>query len=351
MYSLPIYPIWIDYPIAIQTSEPSVDYTIQLEDGTTIYTGRAFKLPGADNVRIIPNEVCAPYVAVTGTPPLNGTTPIDGMTRTFLVAASTGTTRTITFAADYSYITADKWTYYPLLPPAAISVTGEVARDQVLAGALYVAHAGVTSCRLEAWDDTRKIAQWYIEATDAGILNFTKDLSELPYPSLTEMRVECDPDTTLRYKIVDTCARYILYYVNAFGSWASMIVDGMVKQTDEYTRTTYKRSYDTSYGTIRKNVQPRGTVDIQNDITRKYSLVTGWLTDKQSARMHHLLGSTNVYLYDRQGSGWDNGPTVGEYFPVVLTSSSCEYKTFRNQGAHLVNYTIEATAAQNYTRR
>ena len=165
------------------------------------------------------------------------------------------------------------------------------------------------------------------------------------------MRVKYGTAPTLRYKVIETCARYILYYVNAFGSWASMIVEGTAKETDEYTRTTYKRSYETDYETIRKSVQPRGTVELQNDYSKKFSLVTGWLTDEQAGRMHHLLGSTNVYLYDRQGSGWDNGPTVGEFIPVVLTDSSCEYKTYRNQGARLVNYTIEATVAQNYLRR
>lgn len=141
----------------------------------------------------------------------------------------------------------------------------------------------------------------------------------------------------LEYEIVGTCWEYMLAYVNAFGAWDTLLVEGATKQTDEYTRTTFKQAYRTS-----ASAMPRGTVVIQNDIEKKYTLVTGWLSDDQASRMHHLLGSTNVYLYDR---------VERRYIPVVLTNSSCEYKTYRNQGAHMVNYTIEATVAQNFTRR
>lgn len=326
-----IIPIWKDHPITIATSEAYVDYEIQLEDGTTIYTGRAFKLPGADSVRIIPNEVCAPYVAVTTTVPLLGEYSLnargsDYMTKEFTLKAN-GTAQTFIFSANYGY--------QPEVPNiiANAPITGKIARNQLLMISLYHANS----------ENPTRIYLYY-NRLDVG---WTGHVSELLLPSGMEMTADLHRYYNIRvqagsedliYDIVDTCARYILYYVNAFGAWDSLIVDGTVKQTDEYTRETFKKSYVT---TIDKR-QPRGTVVLQNDITRKYSLVTDWLTDEQSGRMHHLLGSTNVYLYDM---------VTGEYIPVVLTTSSCEYKTFRNQGAHLVNYTIEATAAQNYTRR
>lgn len=326
-----IIPIWKDHPITIATSEAYVDYEIQLEDGTTLYTGRAFKLPGADSVQIIPNEVCAPYVAVTMPIPLPGEYSVndpgsDYMTKTFNLKAN-GTTQTFTFSANYGY--------QPDVPNiiANAPITGKIARNQLLMISLYHANS----------DKHTRIALFY-NRIDGGWIDRPFDLAlpsgivmPVDIPLYHNIRVQSGTES-LTYDIVDTCARYILYYVNAFGAWDSLIVDGTVKQTDEYTRETFKKSYVT---TIDKR-QPRGTVDIQNDITRKYSLVTDWLTDEQSARMHHLLGSTNVYLYDM---------ITDEYLPVVLTNSSCEYKTFRNQGARLVNYTIEATAAQNHTRR
>ncbi len=326
-----IIPIWKDYPITIATSEAYVDYEIQLEDGTTIYTGRAFKLPGADSVRIIPNEVCAPYVAVTTTVPRPGEYQVnspeaDYMTKTFNLKAN-GTAHTFIFSANYGY--------QPEVPNIIANdpITGRIARNQSLLVSVY--HA----------NDNKQLTRIYIDyyRIKDGMLDVASDISRAS--SLVAINPEPYYKVVIRsgydsltYDIVDTCSRYVLYYVNAFGAWDSLIVDGTVKQTDEYARTTFKKAYVTT-ADLR---QPRGTVDIQNDITRKYSLVTDWLTDEQSSRMHHLLGSNNVYLFDM---------VTGQYLPVVLTTSSCEYKTYRNQGAHLVNYTIEAEAAQNYTRR
>ena len=58
--------------------------------------------------------------------------------------------------------------------------------------------------------------------------------------------------------------------------------------------------------------------------------------------MHHLLGSTEMYLYDMQ---------TEQLHPITLDNPQCEYKTYSNNGNQLVRYDIEATLAQNLTRR
>ena len=58
--------------------------------------------------------------------------------------------------------------------------------------------------------------------------------------------------------------------------------------------------------------------------------------------MHHLLNSTEVYLYDI---------LKDQMIPVVLTNSTSEYKTYRNNGYKLFNYTIEVSYANDRIRR
>ena len=91
-----------------------------------------------------------------------------------------------------------------------------------------------------------------------------------------------------------------------------------------------------------RNVQNRGTQNYANEIVKSYNLVTGWLSDEEASRMHHLINSTEVYLYDI---------ITQEMTPVVIPSTSCEYKTYKNNGCKLVNYTIKVDVAHNRVRR
>ena len=137
------------------------------------------------------------------------------------------------------------------------------------------------------------------------------------------------------YKVVSDCRRYVLYYVNAYGCWDSLLLEGNVKETDAITRYTREVEYDN------RNVQNRGTQNYANEIVKSYNLVTGWLSDDESHRIHHLLNFIVVCLYDIN---------TQEMIPVVIPSTSCEYKTYKNNGCKLVNYTIKVDVAYNRVR-
>lgn len=136
------------------------------------------------------------------------------------------------------------------------------------------------------------------------------------------------------YKLT-SCGDYVLYYVNAFGGWDSLIVYAP-KQTDELKRHTVGVDYDNT------ETYARGRVNYVNEVQRKVTLHTGLLTDEQSSRMHHLLNSPCVYLHDLQS---------GDVWPVVLTNTVTEYKTYRNQGLRMADYTIEADYAVDMMRQ
>ena len=58
--------------------------------------------------------------------------------------------------------------------------------------------------------------------------------------------------------------------------------------------------------------------------------------------MHHLLNSTDIYLYDTESR---------LACPVVLTDTATEYKTYRGNGRKLVSYEMTAQLAQDRQRR
>ena len=334
-----IIPIWKDYPITITTNDPYVDYTISLgvggRDGV-IYSGRAYKLPGATTVRIVPNEVCAPYVSTNDRLYVYEDYLLGRMAQVFTLSAP-GKNYSVTFAFG-----ADRTYTLPIVGRSNDPITGRMGYDAPIPISAYNVHYNPNDDNTLFFGYTLSAANGYSTFISklTGALSIESSTKFLRYPSYEKLEVYGSAPDPIEYRLLDICAKYYLYYINAYGAWDAFMIEGAGKKTDDYNRTTFEQSYSTVPPT--DGVLERGTVCLQNDITRKYTLVTGWLTDDQASRMHHLLGSTNVYLLDVEEN---------RYLPVILTNSSCEYKTYRNQGAQLVNYTIEATVAQNFTRR
>ena len=138
------------------------------------------------------------------------------------------------------------------------------------------------------------------------------------------------------YDVVDPCERYVLYYLNAFGGWDSLLVQGHTRRTDALERSTVETAYDNN------GITNRGRRDYAIGIERCYAFNTHILTDAQSERMHHLLESPDVYFHDLE---------TGLIRPLVLTGSDCVFQDFRSNGARMSQYEIAATVAQSFERR
>lgn len=128
------------------------------------------------------------------------------------------------------------------------------------------------------------------------------------------------------FKYQQTNKNYALYYVNAYGGWDSLAIRGNAVQTDKIQSQTYKS-------------KTNGKVKYLNQITPSWSLNTDSMSD--GSKMHHLLESTQVYLHNLE---------TDEIIPVVITDTSCVYKTYSNQGNTRFHYTINVEAA-NYKIR
>ena len=138
-----------------------------------------------------------------------------------------------------------------------------------------------------------------------------------------------------RFNVVDSCKRYCLYYLNARGGWDSLLCDGKVMRTDNYTNNTFEQNYS--------NIDKSnwGVVNYRKDIKTTWQLNTRYITDAQAEKMHNVLGSTKMYLHDLG---------TGEIWSVIVNSKKCEYKTYRNQQRKSFIYTIEVEASQKMWR-
>lgn len=129
--------------------------------------------------------------------------------------------------------------------------------------------------------------------------------------------------------------RYVLYYLNRYGGMDSFVLEGKCVKTDNYTPYYITSTYD-------NNTTEFGKKIYHNDITSTYNLITGWLKDSESENLaFNLLSSNLVYLHDIKED---------KIMPVVITNTSVDYKTFRNQNNKLYNYTISVECSQKEHR-
>jgi hypothetical protein len=338
-------PIWKDYPVTLGTGS-SYDFEIRLDDssGAVIYSGRAHKRPGAASVITRVNDICAAYLAER-LPALNipaGFTSF-AVAQTFCVRAlvsGTWTTKaTIDFYNDWSYDHG----FNPATMPLSDPITGELDPRQHLVFSTLPA-SSLTAVLTFADGTSSSIVIPIARSADFNN-DFNNDFSLIDTAAHGGAAVvDLSAFTGLAsvtiggvtYKVrQDACPRYALYYVNAYGGWDSLLIDGPDRRIDGYDRHTMDMDYDNA------DTAARGREDYAIEVTPTLELRTGYLTDQQSARMHHLLGSTQVFVCDL--------PT-GAVRPVVLTNAECDYKRYKT-GRTLNAYTITAQVAQQFVRR
>ena len=313
-------PIWKDFTVVLGSAD-SIAYTIET-DGVVIYSGIAVKRPGDTLTRATINNICAAYLHQTlPTLTLQGASAAPYV-KTFDVKASGQLITSIEFVMDYSYDYGLLGHAHSLSDPVDGVIDYRMPLLRTNADSSYliyrknvITNQGYNSSLSDAVGN-------YVRITGTKDLNF-------------DITFEGTSDVT-RYSVRDTCAKYALYYVNAFGGWDALVMQGTPKHSEDIKRYNVQKSYDNSES------RARGLHNYTNEITPKWALKTALLTDEQSARMHHLLGSTMVYLYDIE---------TAEVLPVVITDNSIEYKTFKNNNRQRAQYTINVQLAAERLRR
>ena len=270
------------------SSASSLVYQIKL-DGGVIYSGRAVRMPGSDNLRININKVCRNYLESDITPlfEVNGTsTPNLNACRTFDLTDSAGTVlQQYTFLLDYDY--DDTWNGGS--KELSIPINGHFI---------------------------------------SGMLK--------PRTSVSTGNTVSTNATTGNYPVQVKCSDYVIYYLNARGGWDAFVPEGKCQKKDGLTTYTTDRAFDNTTYEFETN-------RYVTEIKTSYELTTGLLNDVQSERLaKHLIGSNKVYLHNVK-DGWIR--------PVVIDDKAVTYQTYENNGKKLSIYKINVTESQMKIRK
>lgn len=339
---MPLAPIWKDRIVTLASGSEYADFEIRLDDaaGDLIYSGRAYRRPGSADVVARINDVCADYLSN----PLPNIAP--GFTSllsavTFAVVVYGSVVDTVTFFDDWSYDPD----FDPATDPLADPVNGELDPRQWLTFSVLPGTPDVTAV-LRFRDGTSASVVIPVALSADFNDDFNADFADendpdragtallnlTPFNGLASVEVN-----GVRYTVrPDGCARYAAYYVNARGGWDSLILDGYDTRRDQLVRHTTLTDYDNA------DLAARGRRDYVIEVTPGWTLRTRRLTDAQSARMHNLLNSPQVYLCDL---------AEGRFHPVVLTDTDFTRQSFKGNGLQPNQYTFNANLAQERFRR
>lgn len=266
-------------------------------NGTEIFSGKAYKMPGETNLKVNLNNICAPYLGSQELPSAvwtmpSGATLINAIDRFYMHNAEDVTLKWEEFLDDWSYEDLD----------------GNDDLSEIING--HYAPNMICLNTVVEYDEQ--------EGNNNGVLNW-------------------GPGSAIDGYTTSTCGNAALYYKTRRGGWASFLVEGIVKRYDDYTWAKYKK-FNPNTSSL-----DRGETTYLNEIQPRWELNTSLLNDDESIRLaQNLLSSTRVYLHLLD---------TDEIFPVTITNANTEHKTYRANSRKRVSYQITVTAANKRIRR
>ena len=138
------------------------------------------------------------------------------------------------------------------------------------------------------------------------------------------------------YNVLADCGEYALYYLNAYGGWDALLIDGTVLKKSTIKQYTTDRNINNS------RIEFEQTKYI-NEIQDAYEINTGFLTDEQAANLSkNLIPSKEVYLHFLN----DN-----KIIPVLITDTSVIYQTYQTNNLQMPQYKINVKESQIKLRK
>lgn len=345
-----IAPIWKDYFVTLGT-RAVIPFRIRVQDqsGDIIYNGKSHIKPGETNNAIRINDICADYLT-NALPALSQAEfsalsfPLNFLIET-LIQTAPGE------PADWEYLDKvqfmNDWSYDDSYNPATMGmsfpVNGRIDSRQWLVFTAY--NASTITATLTFTDGTTSQVFIPVEISADFSDDFNTDFARSARAAGSGTAVfdlsawDNVASVTINgktWEVVTDCREWVVYYVNAYGGWDSLLIEGNTIERDSLKRYTREMEYDN------RDIKNRGRQNYVNEISKAFTLHTSWMSDAESLRMHHLLNSPEVYLFNIN---------TGDMIPVVLNNTTTEFKTYKNNGRRLVNYTIDATLAQDRIRR
>lgn len=336
-----MHPIWKPKIVSLGNG---TDYEFYITTGgVEIYRGHAYKRPGDTTVRVRINDIVAQYLAAM---PSDGIgyddfddysvydCPAAAEFKTYL--ADNTLKDTTTFVMD--------WSYDPDRAQVLLSGTGNDVNllapiIPVWPDHLPIYYTVPTGRELLCPDGQGGDVTFNFN--DPSIVRFGAALFEGSSFDIEDHAMGEEIVFPLKHYCPDTC--YALYYVNAYGGWDVLVCQGKVLHTRTFDRREISRP--SGYGGL---IDPsdRGRENYATGMAETWQLSTPFLTDDQASRMHHLLGSREVWLVTPENVR----PTEIIHLPVVLTNADCPDKTWKNQDGGMVAYTINVELAEERRR-
>ena len=330
-------PIWKDYEVTLGSGDYA-DYTIRTSTSTddVIYSGTAWKKPGDTNVKIVINEICMDYMGQT-LPDLdtNGLQACSTYIKTFYVYVGSTQKASVDFLFDfsYNYALANSLSPYSMSEPVdgIIDVRMPLVHTMRMNSGTVVYYDEGNS-----FDDSFDLSFDVINEQPVSLSGYGNYVRKSTSADIGHAISFHETSGWTTYVYAETCARFALYYVNEYGGWDFFVFQGGYKRTDKYKKLEMKRANNNATSDARE------ITNYANELTFALDLKTHLLTDYQASKMHHLLGSTNVYLYDLEEQ---------RAYSAVIKDNQCEYKTYKNEGYKMVQYTVSVEIAKEMTRR
>lgn len=317
-YTYLVNPIWKTTVVEV-AGQGYVDYTVSTE-GDVIYSGRAYQMPGDENINFELNEIVRDYVDNYLWWRGGYQTP-SGWQRTFTIELGNG--------GGGDYIFTKDWSYEELgYSTNSFICLNEPIINEIPAGC-YVPVCVFSPQKAGNTSFTRNGTSVY-----TANLNNPRQARYL-FVSAPGYKYGYTGDNNVYKGAADCKTRYVLYYENAYGGIDAMPVQGNATLTDKITAYTTKNAVrvpSTSFSYRR----------YLNEIQKTWEFKTGYLSDEQASRMHHLIESTMVYVYDIE---------TDTLYPVVIDETSLTYKTYKNQGRKFFNYSFKCRESQDKIRK
>ena len=317
-YTYLVNPIWKTTVVEV-AGQGYVDYTVSTE-GDVIYSGRAYQMPGDENIEFELNEIVRDYVDNYLWWREGYQTP-SGWQRTFTIELGNG--------GGGDYIFTKDWSYQELgYSTNSFICLNEPIINEIPAGC-YVPVCVFSPQKAGNTSFTRNGTSVY-----TANLNNPRQARYL-FVSAPGYKYGYTGDNNVYKGAADCKTRYVLYYENAYGGIDAMPVQGNATLTDKITAYTTKNAVrvpSTSFSYRR----------YLNEIQKTWEFRTGYLSDEQASRMHHLIESTMVYVYDIE---------TDTLYPVVIDETSLTYKTYKNQGRKFFNYSFKVRESQDKIRK
>ena len=322
-------PIYQDKKHTFASSDSLVHYTITDANDNLLYEGSAYRKPGQEKAFIYINRIVSSNINIkdiTG-PSLSWVNGYATFTAIVKEVALNNTVYRTTYRFVYN------WDYesgaYTSTVNINFPVVTEISPNDMIPISYWV---GDTAPQISAkyhfpdgTNSTVNLDQTGVITNDINTINIQSSINRTALVSSDSVDIMVG-DAIINTYHTTSCNRYTLYYYNKRGGVDVMPLNGGLTKAEDFDRTVFNIEYEnSSKSNIAKKV-------INNNITTKYTATTRFMTDEQAARFaKHFLSSPAVMMHDNVDD---------ETYSVILDEKSAEYKTFKSNGNHFVQYTF-----------